>query len=141
MVRGSLLLVGLLLGCAACSGGAEQQRPTDRIGAYFTELNAAAGRGAAAQNEFFRRTQAPDFADRYCANERTTVTERPTLSTVRPDPRWAPDGAVKPAGTVYSVAVLLTAKQAGKTTASQISVARVVDRNGRIYGFSPCAST
>lgn len=132
-------LVSLLAACPVLAGCGGHEPPRQRIGAYFAELNAAADRGPAAQTAYLRRTQHPQFTDRFCSTSGRTLTERPTLSTLRRDPGWRPERAARPSGTVYAVAVLLRAERGGAVSDTQISLARVVDLHGRIYGFSPCA--
>lgn len=139
--RGSVRLPALLLGglCLVQAGCGGHEPPRQRIDAYFGSLNAAAARGPAAQTAFLRRTQHPQFTDRFCSMRGRTFTEEPTRSTVRRDPDWAPERATSPSGTVYAVAVFLRAKRHGAVSDTQISLARVVDLDGHIYGFSPCA--
>lgn len=130
------LLVPLLAvtACAACTA----PDPAQPVHDYFDHLNAAAAHGTSAT--FFRATQDPEFADRYCPTGDLAVTEQPTWSTLRRDPKWTPAGGRKPSGDVYVVAVLFTAKRAGTTVGTQISSARVTVRGGRAYGFSPCGT-
>jgi hypothetical protein len=113
--------------------------PAQPVHAYFDHLNAAAANGTSAA--FFRATQDPEFTDRYCDIGGLAITEQPTWSTLRPDPKWAPAGGRKPSGDVYVVAVLLTAKRGGSTVATQIASARVIVRDGHAYGFSPCGAS
>ncbi|GGM73455.1 hypothetical protein GCM10012275_50130 [Longimycelium tulufanense] len=106
---------------------------------YFAEVNDAAALGSAAQAEFFRRTQHPDFIDRMCDLRGLTVQMRPAMSTARPDPTWRPPGAWRPPrGAVHVVAAALSAHRGDTTLSNQIGSKHVVILDGATYGFAPC---
>ncbi|MBV9843770.1 MAG: hypothetical protein JOZ47_01670 [Kutzneria sp.] len=115
--------------------------PTDRelVTNYFDQLNAAAADGVSAEQDFLARTQVREFADRLCELGGVTVAERPTLTTLRPDPAWIPIGAAAgPHGSVYAVAVTAVVRQDGSVVSTQIGAQRVVVTSGVAYGFAPC---
>ncbi|WP_141999288.1 hypothetical protein [Amycolatopsis cihanbeyliensis] len=131
-------LLGSIAGCTAAPGepaGAEY-----RIGRYFAAFNDAADQGDQAQSEFLRKTQHPDFADQVCELNGLTVRAYPALSTLRPDPEWAPGDAEPPRGQVYVLAVSLTLRRAGTPLAEQIGSERVTILRDQVYGFAPCLS-
>jgi hypothetical protein len=128
----ALCLLAALAGCGTST-------PDDPalVRGYFDGLNAAAQRGAAAQREFFDRTQVPGSA-RACDLGDLTITAYAAMSTLRPDPDWTPRGGPRPAGSVYVVAVDLTVRRAGGALGNQIGSQRVVVQDGSAYGFAPC---
>ncbi|MEV5542575.1 hypothetical protein AB0L13_37715 [Saccharopolyspora shandongensis] len=121
-------------GCAQPPTESESLRLSEQ---YFAENNAAAAEGPQAQQEFFRRTQHPDFQDQTCDLGTITVELDPALSTLRPDPGFAPDGA-KPRGEIWVVGVEVTTRSAGSTTGHQIGSQHLVLLDGRMHGFAPC---
>ncbi|WP_424183391.1 hypothetical protein ACOBQX_15425 [Actinokineospora sp. G85] len=109
------------------------------VGQYFTDLNVTAEEGTAAQREFLRRTQHPDFTDRSCDLGDLTLRIDPALTTLRADPRWRPERASsRPSGEVFVVAVTVRIRRDGATIAQQIGSQRVVVLAGKVYGFTPC---
>ncbi|AHI01858.1 hypothetical protein GCM10010174_86660 [Kutzneria viridogrisea] len=148
---GAVVAAGLVLaGCFVLAGQPERiagtaqaigVSPADRqlVTGYFDQLNAAAADGVAAEQDYLRRTQVREFADRLCGLNGVTIVEQPTLSTLRPDPAWRPAGSRSaPEGTVYVVAVTLSIKRGTSTLGSQIGSQRIVVRQGTAYGFTPC---
>ncbi|MFB9905081.1 hypothetical protein [Allokutzneria oryzae] len=106
---------------------------------YFADGNAAAAKGSSVQQELFRRTQHPDFSSGMCQLDGVTVVVDPIWSTLRPDPKWTPDGnANPPRGNVYAIAVSVSARRAQTTVGNQIGSQHVVVLNGMAYGFAPC---
>ncbi|SFA74629.1 hypothetical protein SAMN05216266_101191 [Amycolatopsis marina] len=131
----------LLVGCSPLSSTAPTARPetdTDLLNRYFAAFNQAADQGSEAQFAFLRTTQHPDFAARLCELDGLTVDIYPAMSSVRPDPDWAPDGASSPRGTVYVVGVSLTVRRDGTLVGEQIGSQRVAILDRRTYGFAPC---
>lgn len=124
----------LAAGCAAAPREPEQLRLARQ---YFADNNAAARRGPQAQQDFFHRTQHPDFADRTCDLDRTTVELDPALSTLRPDPGFTVDGT-RPRGSPWVVAVEVTTRRDGSITGHQIGSQHLVLLNGSAYAFAPC---
>ncbi|MGP4016844.1 hypothetical protein [Saccharopolyspora sp. 5N708] len=124
----------LATGCAAPATESEALRLSKQ---YFTDNNAAAAQNPQAQQAFFRRTQHPDFADRICDLGATTVELDPALSTLRPDPGFAPEG-IRPRGEIWVVGVEVTTRTAGSGTGHQIGSQHLVLLDGRMYGFAPC---
>ncbi|MDA3627882.1 hypothetical protein OU415_20785 [Saccharopolyspora sp. WRP15-2] len=106
---------------------------------YFADNNAAARSGPAAQQEFFRRTQHPDFTDQTCDLGDTTVQLDPAMSTLRPDPGYAPDG-LAPRGEIWVIGVEVTTRTAGTTTGHQIGSMHLVLLDGQLRAFAPCPS-
>ncbi|SMC93075.1 hypothetical protein [Kibdelosporangium aridum] len=140
-MRAAFAVVTLLAGCSAAVDGrpvAGDVGAKDLIVKYFTDFDAAAQRGPAAQQDFLRRTQHPDFTDRICELAGVTITVEPTLSTLRPDTKWVPEGADRPRGDVYVVAVSLTVSRDGQKLGDQIGSERIVVLDGTVYGFMPC---
>ncbi|ONI73039.1 hypothetical protein ALI144C_44615 [Actinosynnema sp. ALI-1.44] len=132
-----LLLTGCTTGIAG-SPVAAGLADRDLITRYFSEFDAAAQQGSAAQQDFLRRTQHPDFTDRICELPGVTISVDPTMSTLRPDAKWAPEGANRPRGAVYVVAVSLTVTKDGQLVGDQIGSERIVVLDGVVYGFMPC---
>ncbi|ALG14159.1 hypothetical protein [Kibdelosporangium phytohabitans] len=131
----------LLTGCSTAVVGspvAGELGDRDLIAGYFAEFDASARRGSAAQQDFLRRTQHPDFTDRSCELPGVTITVDPAMSTLRPDAKWAPEGAKRPRGAVYVVAVSLTVTKDGQIVGDQIGSERIVVLDGAVYGFMPC---
>jgi hypothetical protein len=138
-MRAWLLLCLLLAGCSTVVAGSPVEPPDrDLVVSYFTALNASAAQGAGAELEFFRQTQHPDFLDRRCDLDGVIIEIEPTFSTLRIDPDWVPDGADRPRGAVYVVAVSLSVRKDGQVLGEQIGSERVVVLNGSVYGFMPC---
>nr|WP_042177608.1 hypothetical protein [Kibdelosporangium sp. MJ126-NF4]CEL12710.1 hypothetical protein [Kibdelosporangium sp. MJ126-NF4]CTQ93574.1 hypothetical protein [Kibdelosporangium sp. MJ126-NF4] len=141
-MRAALPVVFLLLaGCSTSVVGTPVAKETgDRalISGYFSAFDAAAQQGSAAQQDFLRRTQHPDFTDRICELPGVTITVEPTLSTLRPDTKWTPEGSQRPRGEVYVVAVSLTVAKDGQVVGDQIGSERIVVLDGVVYGFMPC---
>lgn len=140
-VRRAVPLAGALAALAACSsppGTPEQDR---LAGQYFRDNNAAARRGPAAQEQFFRSTQHPDFRGQTCRLGDMTVDLDPALPTLRPDPGFAPSGAGPPRGSTWVVGVEVTTRRGGEVVGRQIGSLHLVVLDGRIYGFAPCPST
>lgn len=123
-------------GCSALP----QDDPQQLVREYFASNNAAVRTGPAAQQEFFDRTQHPDFADQVCHLGGLTVRLDPAMSTLRPDPGYAPDGAQPPRGEVFVVGVEVTVRRAGTTIGRQIGSQHVVLLDGTAHGFAPCPS-
>lgn len=105
---------------------------------YFAANNAAADRGPEAQQEFFRRTQHPDYTDRTCELDDQTVRIDPAMSTLRPDPDFAPDDIAPLRGQVRVVGVEVTTRGDNGVVGHQIGSQHVVLLDGRAYGFAPC---
>jgi len=143
---GVLLLAAAATACTSTvagspvpAGGQGTDGQQALVKQYFTDLNDAAGEGPAAQREFLRRTQHPDFTDRACDLGDLTLRIEPALSTLRPDPRWKPEEATaRPRGTTYVVGVSVRIRRDGSTLAEQIGSQRVVVLSGKAYGFTPC---
>jgi hypothetical protein len=138
-MRALLAVIVLLAGCSTTVTGVPV-RPTDQelVAGYFKALNDSAGQGSAAQLEFLKRTQHPDFTDLLCDLGGVTITAQPGMSTFEPDHEWAPRTGGRPRGNVYVVAVSLTVRQNGRVLGSQIGSERVVVLDGGVYGFMPC---
>jgi hypothetical protein len=140
-VRAVLAVVALAAGCStAVTGDPIAARLGDEtlIAGYFSEFGKSAGQGAAAQADFLRKTQHPDYTDRLCDLQGATVEVDPTMATLRPDPDWAPDPGRKPRGKVYVVAVSLRVLRDGKVLGEQIGSERIVVLDGTVHGFMPC---
>ncbi|RZS44911.1 hypothetical protein EV193_101792 [Herbihabitans rhizosphaerae] len=138
-------MIAAALAAAGCSSTPDA--PADPVGdadralvrGYFERLNAAGAAGPAPQAEFLRTTQHPDFTSRLCELGALTVAMEPALSTLRPDPRWRPDGtAAPPRGRVYVLGVRVTVRRNGTAVGEQVGSQRVVVTNDTAYGFSPC---
>lgn len=106
---------------------------------YFLDNNAAARRGPQAQQRFLRRNQHPDFSGQACDLGAMTVDLDPILPTLRPDPRFSPDG-VSPRGRSWVVAVEVTVRRDGVVIGKQVGSQHLVFLAGRAYGFAPCPS-
>ncbi|RSM84269.1 hypothetical protein DMH04_21445 [Kibdelosporangium aridum] len=140
-MRAAFAVVTLLAGCSIAVDGspvAGAAGAKDLIVKYFADFDAAAAQGPAAQQDFLRRTQHPDFTNRICDLAGVTITVEPTLSTLRPDAKWVPEGADRPRGDVYVVAVSLTVSRDGQKLGDQIGSERIVVLDGAVYGFMPC---
>ncbi|MET0233838.1 MAG: hypothetical protein ABW224_04290 [Kibdelosporangium sp.] len=140
-MRAVLAVVAFAAGCSTAVAGAPAPAvlgDENLIAGYFSELGKAGGQGAAAQAEFLRRTQHPDYIDRLCDLRGATVRVEPAITTLRPDPGWAPEAGPQPRGTVYVLAVSLTVERDGKVLGDQIGSDRVVVLDGVVYGFMPC---
>lgn len=131
----------LLTGCSTVSSTVPAPRAetdTDLLNRYFAAFNQAADQGSNAQFAFLRSTQHPDFADRICGLDGLTLDIYPAMSSARPDPGWAPEGASSVRGTVYVVGVSLTVRRNGTLVGEQIGSQRVAILDRRAYGFAPC---
>jgi hypothetical protein len=131
----------LLAGCSTVSSTVPPPRAetdTDLLNRYFVAFNQAADQGSNAQFAFLRSTQHPDFTDRICELDGLTVDIYPAMSSARPDPDWAPEGASSARGTVYVVGVSLTVRRNGTLIGEQIGSQRVAILDRRAYGFAPC---
>lgn len=107
---------------------------------YFERSNAAARDGTAAQQQFLRQTQHPDF-EANCDLGDLTVLLEPSLSTLRPDQDWRPPATDRPPrGRVYVVAVTATVQRNRTTLGVQIGSVHVVVLDDTAYGFAPCPS-
>ncbi|SDC90302.1 hypothetical protein [Actinokineospora iranica] len=144
---GLLLTVLAVAGCATTvtgaavpqGGGAGPEAERTLVSRYFTDLNEAGAEGASAQREFLRRTQHPDFDNRFCDLGDLTLRIEPALSTLRPDTQWKPEqSADPPRGAVYVIGVSVRIRRDSATLAEQIGSQRVVVLDGRAYGFTPC---
>ena len=105
---------------------------------YFTELNSAGKDGPATQRDFLRRTQHPDFTDRFCDLGELTLKIEPAMSTFRFDLGWSPEGGTHPRGSIYVLGVSISIRRGGALLAEQIGSERVVVLDGKAYGFTPC---
>jgi hypothetical protein len=105
---------------------------------YFTELNDAGKDGSTTQRDFLRRTQHPDFTDRFCDLGELTLKIEPAMSTFRFDLGWTPEGSRHPRGTIYVLGVAISIRRGGALLAEQIGSQRVVVLDGKAYGFTPC---
>ncbi|MFC7341503.1 hypothetical protein [Saccharopolyspora griseoalba] len=128
--------LAVLLALPACSAQPDDADARGAVQRYFAENNAAARAGPGAQQEFFARTQHPDYP-RDCELGDTTVRLDPAMSTLRPDPGWSPDGTV-PRGQIWAIGVEVTTRSGGSTTGHQIGSQHVVLLDGRTYAFAPC---
>lgn len=130
------------------SGGQERSGagavdPADArlVADYFAANNAAAAAGSAAEQDFLRRTQHPDFPNSACELDGMALRIEPTMSTLRLDPAWTPPGSADPPrGRVYFVAVAVTAKRDGATVGNQIGYQHVVTIGQQAFAFAPCAN-
>lgn len=105
---------------------------------YFTELNSAGKDGPTTQRDFLRRTQHPDFTDRFCDLGELTLKIEPAMSTFRFDLGWSPEGGTHPRGSIYVLGVSISIRRGGALLAEQIGSERVVVLDGKAYGFTPC---
>jgi hypothetical protein len=105
---------------------------------YFERNNAAADDGADAQQEFFAKTQHPDSRAGSCDLGGRTLNFEPSLSTLRPDRRWAPKDGDKPRGRVYVVAVTVTVQFDSAVLGTQIGSVHLIVLDQMTYGFAPC---
>jgi hypothetical protein len=114
------------------------ERDKKLVADYFTELNSAGKDGPTTQRDFLRRTQHPDFTDRFCDLGELTLTIEPAMSTFRFDLGWSPEGGTHPRGSIYVLGVSISIKRGGALLAEQIGSQRVVVLDGKTYGFTPC---
>lgn len=138
--RAALPLAGLLAALAACSAPPavpEQVRLADQ---YFRQNNSAARQGPAAQQDFFRATQHPDYAGQTCALGDMTVDLDPAMSTLHPDPGFSAGGSGPPRGSIWVVGVEVTTRRGDEVVGKQIGSQHLVLLEGRLYGFAPCPS-
>ncbi|QGK71738.1 hypothetical protein GIY23_21455 [Allosaccharopolyspora coralli] len=136
MRPGPVVFVATLLAVlAGCSSTPEHVRLAQE---YFAANNAAAFENSAAQQDFFRRTQHPDFTGEICALGGATVESEPVYSTLRPDPDFEPDGAGPARGDTWVVAVEVTTRQDGVVVGRQIGSQHLVQLDDRMFGFAPC---
>jgi hypothetical protein len=114
--------------------------PADQelVAGYFKALNDSAKQGPAAQLEFLKYTQHPDFTNLLCDLGGVTISAKPGMSTFQPDNEWAPRTGGRPRGHVYVVAVSLSVRKDGEVLGEQIGSERVVVLDGAVYGFMPC---
>ena len=105
---------------------------------YFTELNNAGKDGPTTQRDFLRRTQHPDFTDRFCDLGELTLKIEPAMSTFRFDLGWTPEGGTHPRGAIYVLGVAISIRRGGALLAEQIGSQRVVVLDDKAYGFTPC---
>jgi len=105
---------------------------------YFAELNKAGKEGPTTQRDFLRRTQHPDFTDRFCDLGELTLKIEPAMSTFRFDLDWTPEGSQHPRGLTYVLGVSVSIRRGGALLAEQIGSERVVVLDGKAYGFAPC---
>lgn len=148
-VRRSLVAVLAAVAAAGCSTSVPgepvaQSRGTgaDLVLDYFSALNDAGAEGAASQADFLRRTQHPDFTDRFCDLDDLVLRMAPVASTLRPDPEWKPEKAARsPRGDTYVIAVTVTIRRENTTLGEQIGSQRVVLLDGKAYGFTPCPAS
>jgi hypothetical protein len=137
----AIVPLGLLAMIAtACSPVSEEPAQVRLSRQYFEDNNAAARHGPGAQQDFFRRTQHPDFTDQTCELGEMTVDLQPALSTLRPDPGFSPDEAGPPRGEVWVIGVEVTTRRRDTVVGRQIGSLHVVLLNDRAYGFAPCPS-
>lgn len=132
VVVAAAVLTGLLAGCSSTP---EHVRLTQE---YFAANNAAAFEDSAAQEEFFRRTQHPDFTGEICQLDGATVESEPVYSTLRRDPHFEPDGTGPARGETWVVAVEVTTRRDGVIVGRQIGSQHLVLLDDRMFGFAPC---
>jgi hypothetical protein len=123
-------------GSPVANGSKEQDRKL--VADYFAELNTAGKDGPTTQRDFLRRTQHPDFTDRFCDLGELTLKIEPAMSTFRFDLDWTPEGARHPRGTIYVMGVEISIRRGGALLGEQIGSQRVVVLDGKAYGFTPC---
>lgn len=123
-------------GSPVANGSTEQDKKL--VADYFTELNNAGKEGPTTQRDFLRRTQHPDFTDRFCDLGDLTLKIEPAMSTFRFDLDWTPEGASHPRGLIYVLGVSISIRRSGALLAEQIGSQRVVVLDGKAYGFTPC---
>jgi hypothetical protein len=147
LVRAASLVsaAALTAGCVSMISGRAvvpdvERADRQQVVGYFERGNAAAGEGSDAQQRFFASTQHPDFGSAGCDLDGLTLTFDPTLSTLRRDDRWAPQGGKTPRGRVYVVAVTFTVQQQNVVLGTQIGLVHLVVLDNAIYGFAPCPS-
>ena len=123
-------------GTPVANASSEQDKKL--VADYFTELNNAGKDGPTTQRDFLRRTQHPDFTDRFCDLGELTLKIEPAMSTFRFDLGWTPEGGAHPRGTIYVLGVAISIRRGGALLAEQIGSERVVVLDGKAYGFTPC---
>lgn len=139
-------MAAAVAGCSTTVAGTPVPTSTGDVGqdqvlGYFTALNEAGEEGSTAQADFLRRTQHPDFTDRFCDLDDLVLRMAPVASTLRADPEWKPEETAKePRGDTYVVAVTVTIRRGTTTLGEQIGSQRVVLLDGKAYGFTPCPS-
>lgn len=136
----ALLAGSLALSTAACGSTPEKPEQLRLAERYFEDNNLAARHGPQAQEDFFRRTQHPDFQDQTCQLGTATVDLQPAMSTLRPDPDYSPSGVGPPRGDVWVIGVEVTTRRDGAVIGRQIGSQHLVLLDGRIHGFAPCPS-
>jgi hypothetical protein len=129
------VLIAITTGCSVAADPPEQVLLAQR---YFDENNAAARRGPQAQQDFFTRTQHPDFAERTCELGDMTVQLDPALSTLHPDREFSPEGTGPPRGDVWVVAAEVTTRRHDVVVGRQIGSLHLVVLDGQVHGFAPC---
>jgi hypothetical protein len=136
----AVLIITLLAGCSTAVEGVPvaANDPQQLIAGYFKAFDDAAAKGADAQMTFLERTQHPDFKNLLCDLGGVTIEAKPTFSTLKRDPNWAPESGTRPRGEVYVVAVSLSVSKDGQVLGEQIGSERVVVLDGSVYGFMPC---
>lgn len=135
--RGAVVALLLALPVSGC-GTADGSDAAAAAEQYFAENNAAAKRGPAAQQRFFGATQHPDFTARVCELGGMTVELDPALTTLRPDPGFAPTGTRTPRGELWVVGVEVTTRRSGTIIGRQIGSVHLALLEGRTFGFAPC---
>lgn len=138
-MRFRLVALAVLLALPACSGQPDESDARRAAQHYFAANNAAARQGPQAQQDFFARTQHPDYPSD-CDLGDTTVRLEPAMSTLREDPGWSPDGTV-PRGRIWAIGVEVTTRSGGSTTGHQIGSQHLVLLDGRTYAFAPCPTS
>ncbi|GAB3291887.1 hypothetical protein [Parasphingorhabdus pacifica] len=127
----ALLVVG-------CGSAPEDTEPDRSVRQYFADNNAAAARGPEAQQEFFDRSQHPDFSGHVCELGELTVELEPALTTLRPDPDFDPAGTGPPRGELWVVGVEVTTRRSGTVLGRQIGSVHLAFLQERVFGFAPC---
>ena len=133
MRLGPLACVAVVL--AGCSSTSDHLRLAQE---YFAAHNDAARLSSPAQEEFFRRTQHPDFTAHSCPLGGVTVESEPVYSTLRRDPHFRPDGDARARGETWVIAVEVTTRREGEIVGRQIGSQHLVRLDDRMYGFAPC---
>ena len=141
VLAGAVVLITInptsrVAGTPVANASTEQDKKL--VADYFTELNSAGKDGPATQRDFLRRTQHPDFTDRFCDLGELTLKIDPAMSTFRFDLGWTPEGGTHPRGSIYVLGVSISIRRGGALLAEQIGSQRVVVLDGKAYGFTPC---